>query len=108
MLKVQIYADGGKSLSAGSRTMLMTDFSQRVPTNVEQRREASAKLREAIIAAQIRRRTPKLEAVMTNDGILIADFYGIRPGRQNSRFGAIHAQFDYDEFEEAILFVEAM
>jgi hypothetical protein len=39
---------------------------------------------------------------------LIADFYGIKPGGMNSRFGSIHAQFDYDEMEEAIEFVEAM
>jgi hypothetical protein len=89
----------------------MTDFTHivtRTPDEILQHVEAAKRLRTAIIAAQIRRRTPKLEAVMCNDGILIADFYGIKPGGMNSRFGSIHAQFDYDEMEEAIEFVEAM
>jgi hypothetical protein len=51
----------------------MTDFTHivtRTPDEILQHVEAAKRLRTAIIAAQIRRRTPKLEAVMCNDGIL--------------------------------------
>lgn len=89
---------------------MMTDFARHQPSAEEaaQRRELAARMKVAIDAAKLRRNTPYLEAVMTNDGILIADFYGIRPGRQNSRFGSIHAHFEYDEYELAIQHVEAM
>jgi hypothetical protein len=89
----------------------MTDFTQnltRTPEEIAAHIEAAGRLRTAILNAQARRRTPKLEAVLTNDGIIIADFYGIRPGGMMSKFGFIHAQFDYDEMEEAITFVENM
>jgi hypothetical protein len=89
----------------------MTDFANIVTRTAEEiaaHREASIRLRTAVVKAQERHQTPSLEAVFMNDGILVAIFYGIRPGCQNIRFGTIYGQFDYDEMEEAIEFVDKL
>jgi hypothetical protein len=98
----------GKLSLRGSRRTVMTDFLQPSADDITQRRDQSARLKAAITAAKDRLRMPRLEAVLTNDGILVAEFYGLLPGRHNSKFGRIFAQFDYDEFELAIEHVEAM
>jgi hypothetical protein len=86
----------------------MTEHLQPSAEDIAHRREQAARMRVAITAAKERLRMPRLEAVLTNDGILIAEFYGIMSGRHNSKFGRIFAQFDYDEFDLAIEHVEAM
>lgn len=86
----------------------MTSFLQPSAEDTAERRDLSARMKVAIDAAKIRTRIPYLEAVLGNDGILIAEFYGLREGKQHSRMGRIFAQFDYDEYELAIQHVEAM
>lgn len=89
----------------------MTDFAKtvtRTPEEIAAHVERSKRLRTAIINAQERLGYRKLEAVLGSDGILIAEFYGIRPGGKQSRVGQIWAQFDYDEMDEAIEFVDNM
>lgn len=86
----------------------MTSFLQPSADDIAQRRDQAARLKVAITAAKDRLRMPRLEAVLTNDGILVAEFYGLMNSRQHSKYGTIYAQFDYDEIELAIEHVEAM
>jgi len=78
------------------------------PAETAQRIEVAGRLRSAVLEAQKRTRLHRLEAVFTNDGIIVGEFVGLTGGRQHSKFLRIFASFEYDEFEEAITFVSEL